>query len=65
MLKRNQSALQVRHIDKGTWDYVFCYLENGSLAVTDNRRKALGGVDYNFFANKFSNREFRIERKGA
>ncbi len=45
----------------GEWKYVFCRNpRNANPIITENRRKALGAIDLEYFQNHFGNHEFRV-----
>ena len=62
-MRNNQKAIQFLATD-GKWKYLFCYV-SGSLVSCEDRRKALGERDFEFFENNFADHKFRLKRKGV
>ncbi len=57
------TPLQIQTAD-GKWHYVFGTNENGSISITDDRRKAVTGEDaYRYVQMKHANSVFRFEPK--
>jgi len=43
----------------GIWQYVFCMDQWSEVITTQEKRKALHGRDFDYFANKRADLEFR------
>lgn len=57
MVRKGTELLQVKV--NGEWRYVFCHNEIQGIITTDNPYNSLKALDYQYFANRYANHEFR------
>ena len=57
---RKENRLQMFDVNFNTWRYVFCYDQYGEVILTDKKMKGLTGSNLEYFANRYSNFQFRV-----
>ena len=57
--------MKLQVFKNGKWAYVFCRNAAQGIITTQDKMKALGGRDYQFFISHFANDIFRLIPYGA
>ena len=52
---------RLQMLENGKWKFVFAYSGDikGKIITTENRKKALSGIDLEYFQAHFANHQFR------